>query len=45
MAPTGLLGTTVSVPVAVVLTALVAVGSTVLAIDRLRSFSVAGETS
>ncbi len=45
MAPTGLLGTTVSVPVAAVLTALVAVGSTVLAIDRLRSFSVAGETS
>lgn len=45
MAPTDLLGTTVSVPVAVVLTALVAVGSTILAIDRLRSFSVAGETS
>ncbi|MFU8871898.1 ABC transporter permease [Micromonospora sp. SL4-19] len=45
MAPTELLGTTVSVPVAAVLTALVAVGSTVLAIDRLRSFSVAGETS
>ncbi|MFG2057659.1 ABC transporter permease [Micromonospora sp. NPDC048930] len=45
MAPTDLLGTTVSVPVAAVLTALVAVGSTVLAIDRLRSFSVAGETS
>ncbi|MFR9776766.1 ABC transporter permease [Micromonospora sp. MS34] len=45
MAPTGLLGTTVSVPVAGILTALVAVGSTVLAIDRLRSFSVAGETS
>ncbi|MCW3844048.1 ABC transporter permease [Micromonospora yasonensis] len=45
MAPTDLLGTTVSVPVAAVLTALVAVGATVLAIDRLRSFSVAGETS
>ncbi|ATO16512.1 ABC transporter permease [Micromonospora sp. WMMA2032] len=45
MAPTPLLGTTVSVPVAAVLTALVAVGFTVLAIDRLRSFSVAGETS
>lgn len=45
MAPTGLLGTTVSVPVAAVLTALVVVGFTVLAIDRLRSFSVAGETS
>ena len=45
MAPTPLLGTSVSVPVAAVLTALVAVGFTVLAIDRLRSFSVAGETS
>ncbi|MFG1678397.1 ABC transporter permease [Micromonospora sp. NPDC049282] len=45
MAPTPLLGTTVSVPVAAVLTVLVAVGFTVLAIDRLRSFSVAGETS
>ncbi|MET7832877.1 ABC transporter permease subunit [Micromonospora sediminicola] len=45
MAPTPLLGTTVSVPVAAVLTGLVAVGFTVLAIDRLRSFSVAGETS
>ncbi|MEV4843118.1 ABC transporter permease subunit [Micromonospora matsumotoense] len=45
MAPTALLSTTVSVPVAVVLTALVSVGFTVLAIDRLRSFSVAGETS
>jgi ABC-2 type transport system permease protein len=45
MAPTDLLSTTVSVPVAAVLTALVSVGFTVLAIDRLRSFSVAGETS
>ncbi|GAB3081100.1 MULTISPECIES: ABC transporter permease [Micromonospora] len=45
IAPTALLGTTVSVPVAVVLTALVTVGFTVLAVDRLRSFSVAGETS
>ncbi|WP_446216835.1 ABC transporter permease [Micromonospora sp. IBHARD004] len=45
MAPTELLSTTVSVPVAGVLTALVSVGFTVLAIDRLRSFSVAGETS
>ncbi|MBY8874354.1 ABC transporter permease subunit [Micromonospora sp. PLK6-60] len=45
MAPTDLLGTTVSVPVAAILTGLVAVGFTVLAIDRLRSFSVAGETS
>ncbi|WP_346538298.1 ABC transporter permease subunit [Micromonospora sp. DPT] len=45
MAPTDLLSTTVSVPVAAVLTGLVAVGFTVLAIDRLRSFSMAGETS
>ncbi|MEU1603462.1 ABC transporter permease [Micromonospora matsumotoense] len=45
MAPTALLSTTVSVPVAVVMTALVSVGFTVLAIDRLRSFSIAGETS
>ncbi|MET8350929.1 MULTISPECIES: ABC transporter permease subunit [unclassified Micromonospora] len=45
LAPTGLLETTVSVPVAAVMTALVSIGFTVLAIDRLRSFSVAGETS
>ncbi|MFJ6198435.1 ABC transporter permease [Micromonospora sp. NPDC092111] len=45
MAPTELLSTTVSVPVAVVLTILVSVGFTGLAIDRLRSFSMAGETS
>ncbi|MFU8851629.1 ABC transporter permease [Micromonospora sp. SL1-18] len=45
MAPTDLLGTTVSVPVAATLTALVAIGATALAVDRLRSFSVAGETS
>lgn len=45
MAPTDLLSTTVSVPVAAVLTALVSVGFTALAVDRLRSFSVAGETS
>ncbi|MFC4018131.1 ABC transporter permease [Micromonospora sp. GCM10011542] len=45
IAPTGLLETTVSVPVAAVMTALVSVGFTVLAVDRLRSFSVAGETS
>ncbi|SCG34140.1 ABC transporter permease subunit [Micromonospora halophytica] len=44
-APTDLLSTTVSVPVAVVLTALVAIGFTALAVDRLRSFSIAGETS
>ncbi len=44
-APTELLAADVSVPVASVMTALIAVGFTVLAIDRLRSFSVAGETS
>jgi len=45
IAGTELLDGTVSVPVAVVMSALVTVGFTVLAIDRLRSFSVAGETS
>ncbi|MET7747150.1 ABC transporter permease [Micromonospora sp. NPDC005367] len=45
LAPTSLLETSVSVPVAAVMTALVSIGFTVLAIDRLRSFSVAGETS
>ncbi|TDB76579.1 ABC transporter permease [Micromonospora sp. KC723] len=45
LAPTDLLTAAVSVPVAAVLTTLVAVGLTILAIDRLRSFSVAGETS
>ena len=45
LAPTGLLETSVSVPVAAVMAALISVGFTVLAIDRLRSFSVAGETS
>ncbi|MET8526126.1 ABC transporter permease subunit [Micromonospora sp. NPDC005172] len=45
LAPSGLLEASVSVPVAAVMTALVSVGFTVLAIDRLRSFSVAGETS
>ncbi|MDM4720690.1 ABC transporter permease subunit [Micromonospora sp. WMMA1363] len=44
-APTELLATDVSVPVATVMTTLIAVGFTALAIDRLRSFSVAGETS
>ncbi|MEU5548699.1 MULTISPECIES: ABC transporter permease subunit [unclassified Micromonospora] len=45
LAPTELLNTTVSVPVAAVMMVLVSVGFTLLAIDRLRSFSVAGETS
>jgi ABC-2 type transport system permease protein len=40
-----LLTGTVSIPVAVVMGLVFAVGGTVLAIDRLRSFSVAGETS
>ncbi|WP_018222699.1 ABC transporter permease subunit [Salinispora pacifica] len=44
-APTELLGTDVSVPVAAVMSTLIAVGFTALAVDRLRSFSVAGETS
>ncbi|MFV2099983.1 ABC transporter permease subunit [Micromonospora sp. LOL_024] len=45
LAPTGLLSTTVSVSVAVVMTMLISVAATFLAIDRLRSLSVAGETS
>ncbi|MTK00918.1 ABC transporter permease subunit [Micromonospora sp. CP22] len=45
LAPTDLLGTTVTAPVAAVMTTLIIVGATLLAIDRLRSFSVAGETS
>ncbi|MEU5940666.1 ABC transporter permease subunit [Micromonospora sp. NPDC047548] len=45
MAPTELLSTTVSVSVAAVLTAVVAIGFTALAIDRLRSLSLTGETS
>jgi ABC-2 type transport system permease protein len=45
IAPTELLNGRVSLPVAVIMSAVFAVGFTVLAIDRLRSFSVAGETS
>ncbi|MEV4541687.1 ABC transporter permease [Micromonospora echinaurantiaca] len=45
LAPTGMLEADVSVPVAAVMTTLISVGFTVLAIDRLRSYSVAGETS
>jgi ABC-2 type transport system permease protein len=41
---TPLLKGTVSVPVAVVMAVLLTIGFTVLAVDRLRSFSVAGET-
>ena len=44
-APTELLATDVSVPVAAVMSTLIAGGFTALAVDRLRSFSVAGETS
>ena len=42
---TDLLTGTVSVPVSVVMAVLFTIGGTALAIDRLRSFSVAGETS
>ncbi|MFY1673145.1 ABC transporter permease subunit [Plantactinospora sp. WMMB334] len=45
IAPTALLDGSVSLPVAVVMSALFTVGFTLLAIRRLRSFSVAGETS
>ena len=45
LAPTPLLGTNVEVPLAMVMCALIAVGSTVLAIRRLGTFSMAGETS
>lgn len=45
IAPTELLHAKVGLPVAVVMTTLMVAGFTVLAIDRLRSFSVAGETS
>ncbi|WFE56227.1 ABC transporter permease subunit [Micromonospora sp. WMMD712] len=45
IAPTELLLGDVSVPVAAVMSVLISVGFTALAIDRLRSFSVAGETS
>jgi ABC-2 type transport system permease protein len=45
LAPTPLLEAKVSLWVALVMSALFAVGFTVLAIDRLRSYSVAGETS
>ena len=45
IAPTDLLAGRVSLPVAVVMSVLFTVGGTVLAVDRLRSFSMAGETS
>ncbi|MFD0817358.1 hypothetical protein ACFQ0D_03280 [Micromonospora zhanjiangensis] len=45
IASTPLLGTTVSFGVSVAMCAVITVGFTALAVDRLRSFSVAGETS
>jgi ABC-2 type transport system permease protein len=45
LAPTSLLTGQVSLPVAAVMSAVFLLGCTVYAIDRLRSFSVAGETS
>ncbi|MEU4566832.1 ABC transporter permease subunit [Micromonospora sp. NPDC023956] len=45
IAPTELLSTTVTVPVSAVMTTLAVLGFTALAVNRLRSFSVAGETS
>jgi ABC-2 type transport system permease protein len=45
IAPTALLDSTVSLPVALALSVVLTVGGTILAVDRLRSFSVAGETS
>jgi len=45
IAPTGMLDGKVSVPVAIVMTVIFALGGTIYAINRLGSFSVAGETS
>ncbi len=45
IAPTGMLDGKVSVPVAIVMSVIFAVGGTLYAINRLGSFSVAGETS
>ena len=45
IAPTDLLPTNVSLTVALIMAAIFTVGSTVLAINRLRNLSVAGETS
>lgn len=44
-AATDLFTGTVSVPVALVMATLVAIGATILAVDRLRSLTLAGETS
>jgi len=45
IAPTALLDGRVSMPIAIIMSVIFAVGGTVIAIDRLRSFSIAGETS
>jgi ABC-2 type transport system permease protein len=45
IAPTDLLHSHVGLPVAIVMSAVFLVGGTLVAIDRLRSFSVTGETS
>jgi ABC-2 type transport system permease protein len=45
IAPTDLLTGAVSLPIAIIMSVIVSVGCTVAAIDRLRSFSMAGETS
>jgi ABC-2 type transport system permease protein len=45
MAPTGMLDGKVSLPVAVVMAVIFAIGGTLFAVNRLGSFSVAGETS
>jgi len=45
IAPTDLLDAKVSIPVAIVMSTIFVVGCTLVAIDRLRSFSMAGETS
>ncbi len=45
IAPTDLLAAKVSIPLAIIMSAIFTVGCTLVAIDRLRSFSMAGETS
>jgi ABC-2 type transport system permease protein len=44
-APTDLLEAKVGLPLAIIMAVIITVGCTVLAVDRLRSFSMAGETS
>ncbi|UQU64032.1 ABC transporter permease [Couchioplanes caeruleus] len=45
ISPTGLLESKVSLPVSVVMATIFVLGSALAAVDRLRSFSMAGETS